>query len=83
MTSSAPYRGEWRWISERLRASHPFCSMCRAIDGEEYVDAKGQVRSVRLTVDHINAHPYDSRAENLRVLCAACHGQLTSDNWRR
>ena len=80
---AAPYDHRWRDLSEQLRAAHPWCVVCHSAEGEEYMDARGKVRVVRLTVDHINGNPRDNQRENLRVLCARCHGSLTSDNWRR
>jgi hypothetical protein len=78
-----PYDRRWRLLSEQIRATHPYCSMCHATEGEEYMDGSGKIRGVRLTVDHIDGHPSNNDRANLRVLCAACHGSLTSDNWRR
>ena len=77
------YDHHWRVLSEQLRASHPYCAMCHSSEGEEYMDAQGKIRAVRLTVDHIDGHPTNNELSNLRVICAACHGSLTSDTWRR
>jgi hypothetical protein len=77
------YDRNWRLLSEQVRASHPYCSMCHATEGEEYMDGSGKIRGVRLTVDHIDGRTSNNDRGNLRVLCAACHGALTADNWRR
>jgi hypothetical protein len=47
------------------------------------MDGSGKIRGVRLTVDHIDGRTSNNDRGNLRVLCAACHGSLTADNWRR
>jgi hypothetical protein len=83
MIPATAYDHRWRLLSEQVRTSHPYCSMCHAIEGEEYMDADGKIRGVRLTVDHIDGRTSNNDRANLRVLCAACHGSLTADNWRR
>lgn len=39
----------------------------------------GQLRPLRLHVDHRNGHSYDNRIENLRFLCPNCHD--TTPSW--
>jgi hypothetical protein len=83
MATSEAYDREWRAISESARAAQPWCSWCGIGDGETWIDADGRTRRARLTVDHIDSDTTNRRPDNLRVLCDACHGSRTSDNWRR
>lgn len=77
------YDSAWAALSRTIRAEHPWCVMCRAEAGESYVDAAGNERTVRLTVDHIDGNTAHNERANLRVLCDRCHGSLTGNEWRR
>jgi len=79
------YGRTWRNTSEAVRLEQDWCAFCRITAGEEHMSADGEVKVARMTVDHIVplSRGGTSDRSNVRVLCAACHGQLTSGNkWR-